>query len=161
MLKCIKDHQLEDEYPPENLLAQVQKLEELAKEFKERSQSYNHFKKKQHVSGPYPCPEAQMHTKFKRKQAAAGLYRGPEAQTQWHINKHPRINPPAGTSFNVPSPAFNPMANFVHCEGNSMQYGPEAQKQWHVNQHQQNGPPGTSLNAPSPAFYSMTNFQLP
>lgn len=160
MVKCIKDHQLEAEYPLEDLLAQVQKLEELAKEFAERSQSCNHFQKK-HVSGPYPSPEAQMHTKFKRKQQAAGSYPGPEAQTQWHMKKHPRLEPPVGTSFNVPAPAFNSMANFVHGEGAYMQYGPQAQRQWHINQYPQTGQPGTSLVLPSPPFHSMTNFQSP
>lgn len=157
MVKCIKDHQLEAEYPLEDLLAQVEKLEELAKEFAERSQSYIHFQKK-HVIGPYPSPEAQMHTKFKRKQQVAGPYPGSEAQMQWHMKKHPLTEPPVGTSFNVPSPAFNSMANFVRGEGPYMQYGPQAQRQWHINQYRQTGPPGTSTVLQSPPFHSMTNF---
>lgn len=150
MVKCIKDHQLEVEYPLEIILAQVQKLEELA-----RSQPYIHFRKK-HVSGQYPSPKAQMLTRFKRKQLASGPYSGPEAQNQWHINKHPRIEPPVGTSLNIPSPVFNSMANFVRCEGPYMQYGPDAQR--HINQHPQTGPPGTSSVLPSPPFHSMKNF---
>ncbi|XP_074358219.1 uncharacterized protein LOC141697629 [Apium graveolens] len=151
VVKCVKDHQLEAEYPLEDLIAQVQKLEELAKEFAERSQPYNHLQKK-HVSGPYPSPEAQMSTKFKRKQAA-GPYPGPEAQTQWHMKKHLRIQPPAGTSFNVRAPAFNSVANFVRGEGAYMQYGPQAQRQWQINQYPQTGQPGHSPVLPSPPFH--------
>ncbi|WOH04506.1 hypothetical protein DCAR_0623915 [Daucus carota subsp. sativus] len=156
LVKCIKDHQLEVEYPPEDLLAQIQNLEEKSKEVIERSQSYKNCSKRPHVSGPDPRPEAQSHTNF-QKRPAAGLYPRPEAQTQWRISKHPRIEPPARTSSNVPFPAFNPMANFARCEGAYMQSGPEAQRQWHINQLPQARPPGPSLYV-QPPLYPMPNF---
>nr|XP_017258454.1 PREDICTED: uncharacterized protein LOC108227686 [Daucus carota subsp. sativus] len=156
LVKCIKDHQLEVEYPPEDLLAQIQNLEEKSKEVIERSQSYKNCSKRPHVSGPDPRPEAQSHTNF-QKRPAAGLYPRPEAQTQWRISKHPRIEPPARTSSNVPFPAFNPMANFARCEGAYMQSGPEAQRQWHINQLPQARPPGPSLYV-QPPFHPMPNF---
>ncbi|WOH04507.1 hypothetical protein DCAR_0623916 [Daucus carota subsp. sativus] len=156
LVKCIKDHQLEVEYPPEDLLAQIQNLEEKSKEVIERSQSYKNCSKRPHVSGPDPRPEAQSHTNF-QKRPAAGLYPRPEAQTQWRISKHPRIEPPARTSSNVPFPAFNPMANFARCEGAYMQSGPEAQRQWHIYQLPQARPPGPSLYV-QPPFHPMPNF---
>nr|XP_017255101.1 PREDICTED: chromosome partition protein Smc-like [Daucus carota subsp. sativus] len=156
LVKCIKDHQLEVEYPPEDLLAQIQNLEEKSKEVIERSQSYKNCSKRPHVSGPDPRPEAQSHTNF-QKRPAAGLYPRPEAQTQWRISKHPRVEPPAGFSSNVPFPAFNPMANFARCEGAYMQSGPEAQRQWHINQLPQARPPGPSLYV-QPPFHPMPNF---
>ncbi|KAK1360342.1 hypothetical protein POM88_044816 [Heracleum sosnowskyi] len=177
VVKCIKDHQLEVEYPPENLLAQVQQLEEQAKEVsEERSQSYKKFTEKQHAaSGPEAQthkfgkklhaasgPEAQTRKKSKRKRRAAGLDPGPEAQTQGHVSKHPRMDQPAGTPLNVSSPAFSSMTNFAHCEGAYMQHATEAQMQWHIGRHPQIQQVGTFLNVPSPASHSMTNFhQLP
>lgn len=206
VIKCIKDRQLEVEYPPENLLALARQLEKQAKEVREeRSQSKftkkqdaasgpeaqtHKFAKKLHaVPGPEvqtrkksrwkrptgheaqthkfvkklhtaPKPEAQTRKKFRRKRRAAGLDPGPEAQTQWHVSKHPRIDPPAGTPLNVPSPAFSSMTNFTHCEGAYMQRGPEAQLPWHISRHPQIELVGTSLNVPS-AFHSMTNFLKP
>lgn len=72
VVKCIKDHQLEIEYPPHNLLARIKQLEEL------------------------------MPKKSGRKRHASGSDLRLEAQTQWHNRKHPRIESLVGTSLNVP-----------------------------------------------------------
>ncbi|XP_063942719.1 FRIGIDA-like protein 5 [Daucus carota subsp. sativus] len=72
VVKCIKDHQLEIEYPPHNLLARIKQLEEL------------------------------MPKKSGRKRHASGSDLRLEAQTQWHNRKHPRIEPLVGSSLNVP-----------------------------------------------------------
>lgn len=109
-----------------------------------------------------PRPEAQTNKKSRRKRRAAGLDPGPEAQKQWHVSKHPRIEPPAKTSVNVQTPAFSSMTNFTHSEGAYMQRGSEAQLPWHISRHPQiEQVVGTSLNFPSPASHSRTNLLKP
>ncbi|XP_074337139.1 uncharacterized protein LOC141674312 [Apium graveolens] len=90
-VKCIKDHHLEVQYPPHNLLARIQQLEEQLKETTKRS---------------------EMPKKLGRKRHAAGSL---EAQTQWCNRKHPRIEPLVETSLNVP-PAFHSTKNVISCE---------------------------------------------
>ncbi|XP_074358945.1 uncharacterized protein LOC141698196 [Apium graveolens] len=207
VIKCIKDHQLEAEYSPENLLALAKKLENQACEVREEifrskftkkpdaasgpaARTHNFLKKQHAVPGPEtqkhkksrrkwpsgpeaqtqkfvkkphaaPGPEAQTRKKFKRKRRAAGLNPGPDTQTQWHVSKHPRIDPPVGTPLNVPS-TFSSMTNFTHCDGAYLQRGPDTQLPWHTSRNPRiEQLVGTSLNVPSPAFQYMINFPKP
>lgn len=95
VVKCIKDRKLEIQYPPDNLLARIQELEENIK-------------------------ITDMPKKFGRKRHAASSDLGVEAQTQWRKRKHSRIEPLVETSLNVP-PAFHSMTNAVSCEEAYMQ----------------------------------------
>lgn len=100
VVKCIRDHHLESQYPPDNLLARLQQLEE---------QYYKENTKK-----------TDMPKKLGRKRHAAGLDLSLEAQTQWCNRKHPRIEPLIETSLNIP-PAFHSMKKVISCEEAYMQ----------------------------------------
>lgn len=95
-MKCIKDHHLEIQYPPNKLLVRIQQLEEKSKDNTKRT---------------------DMPKKLGRKRHAAGSL---EAQTQWCNRKHPRIEPLIETSLNVPS-AFHSMKKVTSCEEAYMQ----------------------------------------
>lgn len=90
VVKCIKDHQLEIQYPPDYLLARIQQLQENIK-------------------------RTDMPKKFGRKRDAASLDLCVEAQRQRHKRKHSQIKPLVETSLYVP-PAFHSMTNTISCE---------------------------------------------
>lgn len=92
VVKCIEDHELEVEYPPESLLARIQQLKEQSKK---------------------NAKIANMPKKGGKKRHAAGSDLGPKAQTRLRDRKCRRNEPLVETSLNVSPPAFHSTTNTI------------------------------------------------